>query len=171
MNNVILDIIKTTVPALIVFATVYYLFKTYIQQQYHLESLKIQKINAKNTLPLKLQAYERLVLLCERISIETLIYRLNTPGMEAIELRNALMIAIQQEYEHNLTQQIYVSENLWQIIKLAKEQMQNIIGSVSTGSSTSEFVANLYKTFSELKTNPVDFAKTALKKETELIFI
>lgn len=171
MNNVILDIIKTTVPALIVFATVYYLFKTYIQQQYHLESLKIQKINAKNTLPLKLQAYERLVLLCERISIETLIYRLNTPGMEAIELRNALMIAIQQEYEHNLTQQIYISENLWQIIKLAKEQMQNIIGSVSTGSSTSEFVSNLYKTFGELKTNPVDFAKTALKKETELIFV
>ncbi|HMW75898.1 MAG TPA: hypothetical protein PKD40_09585, partial [Saprospiraceae bacterium] len=62
------------------------------------------------TLPLKLQAYERLSLFCERISIPSLILRLNQPGMNTQALRYAMLISIQKEFEHNITQQMYISE-------------------------------------------------------------
>ena len=68
------------------------------------------------TLPSNFKAYERLILLCERINIADLILRLKAPGTSAVELKSALLLAVQQEFEHNLTQQLYVTEELWQVL-------------------------------------------------------
>ena len=92
-----LEILKYSIPALIVFITVYFLFKNFLRQQYHLEQLKFRQNQSKDITPLKLQAYERLMMLCERISLDNLTYRLSHPDMGVAELRNALLIAIQQE--------------------------------------------------------------------------
>ena len=168
MTDNIIDIIKFSVPALIVFATVYYLFNNFLQQQYQLELLRHRQNAGKDLLPLKLQAYERLVMVCERISVDNLAFRLSNSDMGVNELKNAMLIAIQQEYEHNITQQVYVSENLWKIVKLAKDQMQDMI-SRTDGSTTAEFVTNFYRSLSESKADPIAYAKTAIKKEVDLI--
>jgi hypothetical protein len=131
-------------------------------------ALENQKQKSDQILPLKLQAYERLALFCERISVDTLLYRINHHDMSGIELRSSLMIAIQQEFEHNLTQQIYVSENLWKIIKLTKDQWQKII-SETEGQENAEFVRNLYARINSLTPSPLDYAKLAIKKETEVL--
>ncbi|MFZ1704280.1 MAG: hypothetical protein WAT79_08030 [Saprospiraceae bacterium] len=168
MNDLILDLLKSTVPALVVFFTVYYLFKNYLQHQWQMASLENQKNRNNQTFPLKLQAYERLVLFCERITADQMIYRINHSGMDANELRNALLITIQQEYEHNLTQQIYVSEQLWQIIKLSKDQYQAII-SETEGTTNATFIHQLYQKVGSLSPNPLDYARTAIRKETEML--
>jgi hypothetical protein len=94
----ILEIIKITVPALIVFLTVKYLMQGYLNKEYQLKALDIEKKKNENTLPLKLQAYERLSLFCERISVPTLLIRIKEEGMSARQLRLQMLLAIQQEY-------------------------------------------------------------------------
>lgn len=174
MNEVVialLEVIKYTVPALVVFLTVYFMMKKHYSNQYNLKLLEINKGQKENTLPLKLQAYERLALFCERIRPDQLIYRLNSPGMKAGELRNALLISIQKEFEHNLTQQIYVSDKLWKIISLSKNELINLVGSTGTnnGEDSSILAEEILKSYSTLNINPLDQSLLAIKKEVELI--
>lgn len=125
--TVILEIIKITVPALIVFFTVHTLFKQYLDGQYRLKAAELQQSRLASTMPLRFQAYERLSLLCERIELPNLMMRIRPDDMTVAEYRLTLMLAIQQEFEHNITQQVYVSEQLWEIIKIARDQTVEII--------------------------------------------
>lgn len=81
---------------------------------------------------LRLQAYERLVLLADRISLPNLISRLNQGGLSAKEMQLLLVHTIRQEFEHNITQQIYVSAEGWEAVRNLKEQNLLIINQVSS---------------------------------------
>jgi hypothetical protein len=84
-----------------------------------------------NSMPLQLQAYERLVLLTERIALPNLISRLNQPGISAFEMKIILTENIKQEFEHNSTQQLYVSPVSWDAVRNLKEQNILIINQVA----------------------------------------
>jgi len=84
-----------------------------------------------NSKPLQLQAYERLVMLTERIALPNLISRANQPGLSAREMQIVLLENIKQEYEYNMTQQIYVSPVAWEAVKNLKEQSMLIINQVA----------------------------------------
>ena len=84
-----------------------------------------------NTRPLQLQAYERLVMLAERIAIPNLVSRVNQPGLNAREMQLLLLESIKQECEYNATQQIYVSPVAWEAIKNLKDQNMLIINQVA----------------------------------------
>ncbi|MBP7558091.1 MAG: hypothetical protein KA821_17575 [Chitinophagaceae bacterium] len=84
-----------------------------------------------NTRPLQLQAYERLVMLSERIAIPNLISRVNTSGISAREMQLLLLESIKQEYEYNTSQQIYVSPVAWEAVRNLKEQNMLIINQVA----------------------------------------
>lgn len=166
-----LEILKYSIPALIVFVTVYFILTKYLNQQYNLETLKLRQQELKNTLPLKLQAYERIALLCERISPDQLVYRLNGPQMSAKDLQKAMMISVQKEYEHNLSQQIYISENLWKIVSLAKNEVLNIISNIEVfeEGTSNDFANQILRAYRSIKLDPIAQTKSALKKEIELI--
>jgi hypothetical protein len=83
-----------------------------------------------NSRPLQLQAYERLVMLSERIALPNLISRANQPGLNAKEMQVLLLESIKQEYEYNMTQQIYVSPVAWEAVRNLKEQTMLIINQV-----------------------------------------
>ena len=110
------EILKYTIPALIVFATSYFLLKQYLGSEYELKALELKSKYSKDAIPLKLQAYERLLLFCERISIPNLLLRLKTKNMNANDLKNVMVISVQKEFEHNMAQQLYASQKLWDII-------------------------------------------------------
>ena len=82
--------------------------------------------------PLKLQAYERLILLADRIALPNLINRCNQPGLNVPEMQNLLLQTIRQEFDHNITQQIYVSPEAWDAIRNLKEQNLLIINQVAS---------------------------------------
>ena len=84
-----------------------------------------------STRPLQLQAYERLVMLTERISLPNLVSRANQPGMNAREMHVLLLETIKQEYEYNATQQIYVSPVSWEAVRNLKEQNMLIINQIA----------------------------------------
>jgi hypothetical protein len=83
-----------------------------------------------NSRPLQLQAYERLVMLSERIALPNLISRANQPGLDARQMQVLLLESIKQEYEYNMTQQIYVSPVAWEAVRNLKEQTMLIINQV-----------------------------------------
>lgn len=83
------------------------------------------------TKPLRLQAYERLVLLCERIALPNLISRVSQPGLSAREMQFLLVEAIKQEYEYNASQQIYVSEASWEAVRSLRDQNLLMINSIA----------------------------------------
>jgi hypothetical protein len=82
--------------------------------------------------PLQLQAYERLVMLSERIALPNLISRVNQPGLTVKEMQLLLLENIKQEYEYNMTQQIYVSPVAWEAVKNLKEQTMLIVNQVAS---------------------------------------
>jgi hypothetical protein len=85
-----------------------------------------------HTRQLQLQAYERLILLTDRIALPNLIQRLNQPGLEARDMQSLLTQAIRQEFEHNITQQMYVSAEAWDAVRNYKEQNLLIVNQVAS---------------------------------------
>jgi len=171
--SVILEIIKISVPALIVFFTVFYLMKQYLASQYQLKSLDFKQNQQSTTIPLRLQAYERLSLFCERIAVPNLILRLREENMSAANLRMAMLIATQQEFEHNITQQVYVSEQLWQIIKIARDDVMTVVNEIyekmDTNEDASTYAKALFAHLSEREFMPLNQALVAIKKEAGIL--
>lgn len=161
------DLLKLTIPSLVVFLTVYYLFKTYLDGQLRLKAMELEKQKGQDGLPLKLQAYERLALFCERIRLNSLVFRLNQTSMSEDDLAASMLIAIEKEYEHNMAQQIYVSDSLWKIIHLAKTQNQDLVH--ASMQSSKPFLQALQEANAQRTVNPVDHAIAGIRKEMSLI--
>ena len=170
----ILEIIKFTIPALVMFWAIQHLFGQFLAGQSQIKQLEMQSSKKDASLPLRLQAYERLSLFCERISIPNLLLRLKAEGMQAGALRYAMLMAIQQEYEHNITQQVYVSDQLWQIINLAREDTINLISSigetVDSKSDAKILSTALFKALNERNNYPLHTALRGIKKEASILF-
>jgi hypothetical protein len=172
--SAILEIIKVTVPALIVFATVYYLLKTYLDKQYQLRLLEFKQKQQSTTIPLRLQAYERLSLFCERIAVPNLLLRQQSKDQNAAALRVSMLLTIQQEFEYNITQQVYVSEQLWQIIKISRDDTVNIINGIAEKvdpkAPAKELSGMMLKFMESQPTTALDKALMAIKKEASILF-
>jgi hypothetical protein len=159
--------------ALILVGGAYYVTKLYLEKKqanaYHLQQLAAKSDNTKASLHLRLQAYERLLLLCERISIPNLITRLRAEDATSNDLYFAMLIALQQELEHNVTQQMYVSENLWNIVRITHENVMEMINitaeKVDPKSNHLVLVKALFQFLSDHKSNPVATAQSAIRQE------
>ena len=103
-----------------------------------------------NSTGLRLQAYERLVLLTERIALPNLISRLNKPGISAFEMKLILTENIKQEFEYNSTQQLYVSPVSWDSVRNLKEQNIMLVNQVSASMDETASASDLNKKILEL---------------------
>lgn len=102
------------------------------------------------SVPLRLQAYERLVLLTERISLPNLVTRLNQPGISAVEMKMILNEHIRQEFDYNSTQQLYVSQVCWDAVRNLKEQNIMLVNQVAAGLPPQASSADLNKKLLEV---------------------
>jgi len=147
--------------------------KQYLEGEYKSKMLAFKQNQNNTTIPLRLGAYERLSLFCERISIPNLILRLRTDDMNATDLKFALMLGVQQEFEHNITQQVYVSDQLWQIVKIARDDTINIINlvynSIDSSSDAKEYAGMMFKYLQSREVMSTDKALVAIKKEAGLL--
>ena len=123
----ILEILKYLLPSLVVLASSYMIVDKFLVAQYQRKQLALFKDTQDITLRLRLQAYERMVLFVERISPRQLIPRVYDASMTVRDLQIAMTMAVRGEFEHNLSQQIYVSINVWETVKNVKEQELNMV--------------------------------------------
>lgn len=123
------DILKISLPALIVFFTAWLVMRGMIKNDQARRRQELILQGSRTVTPIKLQAYERIVLFLERISLESLLVRVNTSGMTAAQLHSALLSAIRSEFEHNLSQQIYMTPQAWEVVRNARSNTIKIINS------------------------------------------
>ncbi|HTX89328.1 MAG TPA: hypothetical protein VMC08_10090 [Bacteroidales bacterium] len=120
-------------------------------------------------LPIRLQAYERTVLFLERITPANLVMRLHKPEMNAVQLQSALIKAIREEFDYNLSQQLYLSLHAWELVKNAKEEAIRLINTAAGKLEETAPSAELVRTIMELVVSanrlPVDRALEEIKKE------
>ncbi|MFQ3174812.1 MAG: hypothetical protein ACI8W0_001937 [Flavobacterium sp.] len=119
-STTITEIIAYTLPSLITGAVAYFLFDSHFKDQQNTRRWLLQKDNQAATLPLRLQAYERMTLFMERINPSQLLIRITPHSEDKNEYQNFVIAQIEQEFEHNMTQQIYISDECWSIIVTAK---------------------------------------------------
>jgi hypothetical protein len=165
----ITDILKITIPALIVFFTAWVLLRNMIRNDQDKRRQELILQNSRTVTPIKLQAYERIVLFLERISLESLIVRVSSPDMTSAHLHTALLNTIRSEFEHNLSQQIYMSQQAWEVVRNARSNMIKIINNEaekmapdSTGMALSK---QLLEKIMELDKEPTRAAIDYLKGE------
>jgi hypothetical protein len=113
----------------------YLITKRYFDNQQKMQMLQMRidehREAVKLVTPIRLQAYERMALYLERISPESLVLRCYQPGMDTKKLQNTMTKTIRDEWEHNLSQQVYVSSEAWNMIREAKDEMTGIINSAA----------------------------------------
>ncbi|WP_103864654.1 hypothetical protein [Aquimarina sp. I32.4] len=127
MKIEIIPLIISLIPAILVTLLAVYFFKLHTTNEERRRRFLLHRENQKQALPLKIQAYERIVLFLERISPGKLLTRMAPVGEDKNNYESLLINTIDQEFEHNLTQQIYVSDECWNTVKAAKNATISLI--------------------------------------------
>jgi len=170
----ILEILKYILPSLVVFLTVYFLLKSYFEFKNKSELQDVRKKDHEVTLPLRLQAYERLVLLMERISPNQLIFRVKRADMTPAQFQSVLIQTIREEFEHNIAQQIYVSQESWNLVKTAREELIRSINtafvSLDEKATSNDLAQKIIEEWAQQGQNTVQAAILYLKKEVQNLF-
>ena len=151
------------------------LFITYLMLQ-HFHNKNNSENDLKNNLektktffPLKIQAYERVILFLERIDPSNMMIRAHKSGMNAAVLHRELLKIIREEYTHNMSQQIYINPNSWNILLKAKQetiQMINVaINDLEDHATGLDLSAKIFESIAKLKVSPTESARNMIVKE------
>jgi hypothetical protein len=170
-----IEILKIILPAGAVFAAAYLIVKNFLGNDQRRRDSEIKKLNQASVIPLRLQAYERVIIFLERTNPNSLVVRVNKNGMNAQQLHLELIKTIKSEYEHNLSQQIYISAGAWELVKTSKEEIIKLINISSTKvpheNSSNDLAMMIINIASNLgKKLPNDIAIEYVKKEVSQIF-
>ena len=172
--TLLLDVIKYTIAGLATVALAYYLVRPHLDRIENFQLLELRKSISNQTLPLRLQAYERMVLFVERVNPAAMLIRLGANDYSAAELHSLVVAEIRNEYQHNVTQQIYVSARAWSIIRRVKDDTMSIVTNAIKGLPQEATGLDLSRVIlqhlSTLEQNPYDLATTAIRVDIEEIF-
>ncbi|RYE16668.1 MAG: hypothetical protein EOP51_25370 [Sphingobacteriales bacterium] len=170
----LLDILKYTVSGLGVVWLAFYMAKPYLDRSDQIQLIDLKKTLSSQTLPLKLQAYERVVLFIERVNPANMLIRLNATSFTAAELQGLIITEIRNEFQHNITQQLYVSNRAWNLVKRIKDDTLGIVNSAVKALPENASGLDLSKAIlghlSQLEDNPYDIGLGLVKKDLEDLF-
>lgn len=168
----LLEYLAYLLPAVIAGFIGFYFFKTYVNHQKEMHYLALRKENRSEVLPLRLQAFERLVLFLERISPGQLLTRVKPVGDNKHDYENLLIASIEQEFEHNLVQQVYVSQNCWEAIRASKNATISLIRKTSMSDKITDAQKLREVILTDLleKHSPSDTGIAYLKNEIKQLF-
>ncbi len=144
-GQTLLEILKYILPALVVLIATSIIVSKFLVSGTRRKELAIFKEGLDTTLRLRLQAYERLSVYAERITPRSLISRVYHTGMTVRDLQTAMISAIREEYEHNLSQQIYVSNQVWKTIAGVKEQEMAMVNQIASTLNPEASAKELHK--------------------------
>ena len=162
-------VLLATLPSVVVGGTVFIMLKKYFDAENRKRTIEFRSKNARTTLPLRLQAYERMILLLERLNFNSLLLRIKEPGMSAAALHHLLVEIIRAEFEHNLSQQIYLGHDTWVSIVNSKEDLIKKIhqsyAMVGQEASSLDLSKKIVELFMEDETQLMLKAQLMIKRE------
>lgn len=179
------EILKYTIPALIVLLTSWLLLKSFFENytknnsnelRMRMDELRIQLKHEDKRMvtPIRLQAYERVILFCERINPQSLVFRTKKPGQSNVQLQSALLKAIRDEAEHNYSQQLYINPKTWKLVQKSKDETIKLINEASTKVDPKSEATEISKAIFELQGGigkaPTEKAIEQLKADVQKYF-
>ncbi len=167
MEDKIIEGLAYALPALVAGGVAYFMFSAFLQRDENEKKFEALIAKKKESLPIKLQAYERLLLFCERINPAKLLTRVNPIGDDVNSYVHLLLANIEQEYEHNMVQQIYVHEDVWKAVVGSKLAIANKIRTTAENSTTAkELRENLLIDYSQIE-SPTETAIAIIKQQVK----
>ena len=172
--DVFIEIVKVLIFSLVPLYAVYLLIRSFLQKEIDMKKLEVRGRSIETVLPNRMQAYERIALFLERMSPQNLLIRLSSPGMTAREFHQLLLGEIRNEYNHNVSQQIYMSENVWNLVKNAKEDLivsiNDSAGEMKTEATSLDLSKKIFEKSVNKTVDPIAHALSELKKEIQQTF-
>ncbi len=170
----VLEILKYTIPIAVVFAFIYFILNNYLEENFKLRSLDLKLQNQQSITPVRMQAYERVVVYLERIAVSNMIMRIHKTGMSSKLLHAEMIKSIRSEYDHNIAQQIYMSNAAWELVKSAKEEMIKLVNTAAHKVNDNADGVELCKVLLDVTMNveklPTQIALDYVKKEIRQSF-
>jgi hypothetical protein len=168
----LLGYLSYLIPSIIVGVIAFYFFKTFVDHQKEMQYIELRKENRSEVLPLRLQAFERLVLFLERISPGQLLSRIKPVGENKFDYETLLIASIEQEFEHNLVQQVYVSQKCWDAIRASKNSTISLIRKTAMSDKITSAQKLREVVLTELfeRSSPSDTGIAFLKNEIRQLF-
>lgn len=168
-------IMLVLIPSSVVFLTAYLIIRNFFENERKRQLLDLKKSDRSSLMPARVQAYERCVLFLDRINTGNLVLRVHKNHLTAQMLHTELVRTIREEFDHNITQQIYISDKAWAQVKWAKEETIKIVNlaseKVEGNSSGVELSKKIFEFVSELTVQPAQQATLFLKKEARSTFM
>ncbi|HTO15148.1 MAG TPA: hypothetical protein VLZ83_05230 [Edaphocola sp.] len=174
IGETLLDIAKYIIPAIIVLIASSMIVGKFLTGEYKRKQLAVFQEGQGVTMRLRLQAYERLTVFLERSHPRELIPRVYIPGMTVRELQTVAVNAINSEFEHNLSQQIYVSTNVWNTVMTAKQQEVAMINQIALTLNPEENAKELNAKIasyliSQEQATPAEIALETINNEAKMV--
>ncbi|MFN4123043.1 MAG: hypothetical protein ACK4GL_07035 [Flavobacteriales bacterium] len=170
----VFELLKYVLPLIVAFVFIYFILNNYLEENLKMKQLDIKMKNQESFTPIRLQAYERLVVYLERITPSNMVMRIHKNGMSARMVQTEFLKSIRQEYDHNIAQQIYISNAGWELIKSAKEEMIKLVNASAAKVGDNAEGIELCKVLLEITMNvdklPTQIALDYIKKEIRQSF-
>ena len=170
----VIEFAKLLIPAGAVLYGMYLVVKSFVQKELNQATIDLRSKNQEITMPMRLQAYERICLFLERITPNNLVLRLRDNAYNAREFQQVLVNDIREEYNHNLSQQIYTSDQAWELVKNAKEEIIAVINQSGQGlpeqATSLDLAKRVFDTMLKKGNDPTTYALLQIKKEARTLF-
>jgi hypothetical protein len=172
--EILAQIALIVLPAGAVLFTVVLFLRKQSEKDLRNMQIELKKERQSFFLPNRVEAYQRAVLLMERISPNSLVMRLHNPGLPAKMMQSELLKAIREEYDHNVAQQIFISPKAWEMIRNSKEETIKIIniagGQMADISMALDLSAKIFEITAEVGQLPTEITIEFLKRELQELF-
>lgn len=168
-----IEILKYCIPALCVLLATWLVMRQFYKAEADKRLWELKRLSQKEISPLRLRAYERLALLLERTTPEHMLLELNLGEMTVLQVQQHLIRTIRMEYEHNVSQQVYVTAEVWAMIQNAKVQtvafVNSMVQQLPPESTALDYAKVMITAYSSNGDTPNELALQALKKEAQTL--
>jgi len=173
-KQIIIDLLVLALGVFGALIAFYYIVKNDIQEFFNLKTLELNKENRGQLLPLRLQAHERLIIFVDRINPANLLVRLHQQGIEIATLQAGVLNEVRSEYQHNITQQLYVNSETWNVVRKLKDDtiamINNAVQGLPKEANGVELSKAILQHMATISENPYDLTIELVKKDIQKMF-
>jgi hypothetical protein len=173
--NLLVELLQLIIPAGLVLIGMYLAIKMMLERDFQKQQHEIRNQYSETVIPIRLQAYERMTLFLERISPNNLLLRMGGQELTALDLQQMLLREIRDEYNHNLSQQVYMSQASWDQIVQAMNEVVALINQaaseVNPDAPALDLSKKIFEQVIQQNNQPVALALKVIKEEIQQTFL
>jgi len=174
VQQIITDVVVLGAGVFLALIAIYYVLKNDIQRFFNLKTIELNKESRAHILPLRLQAHERLIIFVDRINPANLLVRLHQQGIGIGTLQAGILNEVRSEYQHNITQQLYVNSETWNVVRKLKDDsiamINNAVQNIPADANGIELSKAILQHMASINENPYDLTIELIKKDIQKLF-